>query len=183
MAGTIPFLAAVAVILFFAWRTGQVRAMRLAVDPRNTSWSDVVPAGVPAPAPSGSLTGVIASGTRVAAAKERLWVVFDEEHLMATRFGSLGRDEPLIVDKDRASPVTVAGAGWRQRVSFGGGVVALTAPRTTTGPLVTRLQERGWAVLDPDGAPIGGWYPDPWDPRHLRLWSGTEWTPQVRNRL
>ena len=181
MVFTLIFFAVAAVIIFATFRTGQWQVFRLALGPDSSAWKDIVPQGVASPPQCGSLTGVVATGYLPGASKKRLWIVFDEQHLMATRIGSLGRDAPLMLEKESASPAVVSGSGWWQRVSFGGGVLPVRAPRTPTDPLLRRLRERGWVVLDAGQAPVAGWYPDPTGRHELRYWDGTAWTDFVHD--
>lgn len=152
---------------------------RFLARPAGRSWRDVVPSGVPAPTQSGTLAGVIVRGTRADnTSPQYMWIVFDEQHMLVTRFGGF-HDDPLLLAKVTASPVTMIPQGSRASVSFGRDVVSIGTTRAGAQSLAAKLEERAWSVRTPDRVPAAGWFPDPTFRHQLRYWDGVDWTDAV----
>ena len=152
---------------------------RFLARPAGRSWRDVVPSGVAAQRQSGSLASVIARGTRAdKSSPQYMWIVFDEQHLLVTRFGGF-HDDPVLLEKPSASPVTMINQGSKTSVSFGRNVVSIGTTRAVARSLAAKLEERAWSVLTPDRASAAGWFPDPTFRHQLRYWNGVDWIDAV----
>lgn len=150
-ASALLFFGVVAILLIYGLRQSR-RPLALALGDPPETWAAVLPDGSPLPPKSGDITAVIATGFRAGPgrnpSRERLWVVFDRQHLAAMRYpGRSGG--ALILERRTASPVVVSGASpLRKTVVFGTGELRLRAPLTTVNPLVDRLRRRGWTVVE-----------------------------------